>query len=313
MRGAWLIGVVAVLACRVAVAGIPVILDTDLGDDIDDTWALMMALGSPELDLKLICTASDDTEAKTRLVAKMLDRIGRTDIPIGTGPKTGDARLHQADWLGDYSLEDYKGTVHKDGVQAAIDFIKESPEPVTLLVIGPQTNLKHMLEREPSVAEKARVVSMAGSIHIGYNGKEGRDPEWNVHRDVEAAQAVFAAPWEIVLAPLDTCGTLVIEGERYARVVNADTRATDVLIENYEAWSNRKHHPEHSSSVLFDTEAVYLVWDDSLCDMETVSLRIDEKGNTVPDPEGRPVRCALRWKDKEGFLDLMVERVVAAE
>ena len=50
----------------------PVILDTDLGDDIDDTWALMMILGCPQIDLKLIVTASDDTDAKTRLVAKML-------------------------------------------------------------------------------------------------------------------------------------------------------------------------------------------------------------------------------------------------
>lgn len=291
---------------------IPVILDTDLGDDIDDTWALMMLLGSPEFDLKLICTASDDTPAKTRLVAKILDRIGRTDIPIGTGPKTGDRPLNQAEWLGDYSLEDYKGTVHDDGVQAAIDVIQASPVPVTLLVIGPQTNMMHMLERDPSVAEKARVVSMAGSVHIGYNGKEGRDPEWNVVRDVPAAKAVFAAPWEIILAPLDTCGTLVLSGDLYRQVADADTPAAKVLIENYDQWTNRQHYGESSSSVLFDTEAIYLAWDDALCEMETVNLIVDDEGNTVPDPNGRPVKCALRWKDKDAFLRLIVDRVLAA-
>lgn len=313
----WLVlgfmGFVGTIVVTGAMAATPVILDTDLGDDIDDTWALMMVLGSPELDLKLICTASDDTPAKTRLVAKILDRIGRTDIPIGTGPKTGDRPLHQAEWLGDYSLDEYSGTIHDDGVQAAIDLITNSPEPVTLLVIGPQTNVKAMLERDPAVAEKARLVSMAGSVHIGYNGKEGRDPEWNVVRDVPAAQAVFAAPWEIIMAPLDTCGTLILDGERYRRIVEADTPATKVLLENYNQWSNRHHYAEGASSVLFDTEAVYLAFDDALCEMETVSLRIDSEGNTVPDADGRPVQCALGWKDKAAFLDLLVDRVLAAK
>ena len=96
-------------------APVPVILDTDIGDDIDDTWALAMLLGCPEVDLKLIVTASDDTQKKTRLVAKILERIGRTDVPIGTGVKTSDQPIHQEKWLGDYRLDAYKGHVLADG------------------------------------------------------------------------------------------------------------------------------------------------------------------------------------------------------
>ncbi len=285
---------------------VPVILDTDLGDDIDDTWALMMMLGCPQVDLKLVVTASDDTDAKTRLVAKILERIDRTDLPLGQGPKTGDRQIHQSKWLGDYSLDNYPGTLHKDGVQTMIDLIKGSKTPITIVVIGPQTNLQAALERDPSIAENARVVSMAGSVHVGYNGKKGRDAEWNVKRDVKAAQAVFAAPWEIVMAPLDSCGTLRIKGARYNRVVNANTPRTTTLIENYDQWSNRKRHPEDSSSVLFDTLAVYLAFDESLCKMETVNLVIDDAGNTVPDENGRPVRCALDWNDRDAFEELLV-------
>ena len=70
-----------------AATPIPVILDTDLGDDIDDTWALAMLLGSPQVDVKLIVTASDDTPTKTRLVAKILEGMGRTDILLAQGVK----------------------------------------------------------------------------------------------------------------------------------------------------------------------------------------------------------------------------------
>jgi len=155
--------------CCVAAATtpVPVVLDTDLGDDIDDTWALAMMLGSPQIDLKLIVTASDDTVKKTRLVAKILEAMGRTDVPLGRGVKTSDQPIHQEKWLGDYQLDQYKGRVHEDGVQAMIDCIRQSPDPVTLVVIGPQTNIRAAVEREPAIAKNARVVAMAGSVEIG--------------------------------------------------------------------------------------------------------------------------------------------------
>jgi len=290
-----------------ATAPVPVILDTDLGDDIDDTWALAMLLGSPQVDVQLIVTAYGDTPTKTRLVAKILERMGRTDIPLGTGVKTNDRPINQLEWLGDYSLEDYKGTVIDDGVGAMIDHIKNAPRPITLCVIGPQSNIKAALERDASIAMNARVVTMAGSVHIGYDGRQGRQPEWNVKADVPAAQAVFAAPWEITMAPLDICGTLRLQGERYRAVTSSTNPRAVVTIENYDKWANRKHYPEDSSSVLFDTAATYLVMDESLANIETIKLSIDSDGNTVPDEKGRPVRCGMSWKDRNAFEQLLID------
>jgi len=306
--------VCALSGCAVLMAAqatpVPVILDTDLGDDIDDTWALAMLLGCPQVDLKMIVTAYHDTETKTRLVAKILEKVGRTDIPIGTGIKTADRPINQAAWLGDYDLATYPGTIHKDGIEAAVDLIRASEGPVSLLVIGPQTNIPEMLKRDPSIAQKTRVVTMAGSVEIGYGGKEGRDPEWNVYADVAAARAVFGAPWEIVMAPLDSCGTLILDGHHYAHVADAETARAEAVIENYRNWANFPKHPAGQSSVLFDTVAAYLVFDEAFCTMETVKLAIDDEGNTVPDEEhGRPVRCALGWKDEAAFKKLLVEAV----
>ena len=291
---------------------VPVILDTDLGDDIDDTWALCMLLGTPQVDLQLIVTAFHDTEKKARLVAKILEHTGRTGIPLGIGKKTKDAPINQEQWLGGYTLDNYKGVVHEDGVQALIDTINNAKEQIILCVIGPQTNIAEALKRDPGIAKKARVVSMAGSVHIGYGGKEGGCPEWNVLADIEAARAVFAAPWDIAYAPLDTCGTLILKGERYAAVAQSSNPLAATTIANYAQWKNRPHHPEGQSSVLFDTLAAYMCYAEDFVEMETVKLAIDDKGQTIVDQEkGRPVRCALRWKDREAFEKALVKSLTA--
>lgn len=300
---ACIFGVVAMFAA----GPVPVILDTDIGDDIDDTWALAMLLGMAELDVKLVVTATEDTPARTRLLAKMLSRLGRTDVAIGTGVKTGDGPLNQMSWLGDYSLSEYEGKVHEDGVGEMIRVVKTSPTPVTLIVIGPQTNIKAALERDPAVAENARVVTMAGSVYVGYNGSAEPSREWNVMRDVEAARAVFAAPWEITMAPLDLCGTLILDGKHYAAVEVSDAAPARVVMENYRGWRNYDRYPQGSSSVLFDTSAIYLAQTEALCDIKTIKLKIDSHGMTVPDESGRPVRCALSWKDEGAFKNLLAD------
>ncbi|HGJ64936.1 TPA: nucleoside hydrolase, partial [bacterium] len=86
---------------------IPVILDTDIGGDIDDTWALAMMLKSPELDIKLIVTDTGNTTYRAKVVAKMLEIAKRTDIPIGIGLHLSDDEGGQADWVKDYDLDSY--------------------------------------------------------------------------------------------------------------------------------------------------------------------------------------------------------------
>lgn len=287
---------------------IPVILDTDIGDDIDDTWALALLLGTPRVDLKLVVTATDNTPEKTRLVAKILTQLGRTDVPIGTGVKQNDKKHNQEKWLGGFSLEQYKGTVHADGVQALIDTIKASPTTVTLCVLGPQTNIAEALRRDPSIAQKARIVSMFGSVYLGYGGKKTRDAEYNVKRDVKAAQAVFAAAWPITIAPLDSCGLLVISGARYKAIADSQASLAKTVIENYDQWANRSKHPAGASSTLYDTMAAYLCFDEKFCGMKMVKLIVDDKGFTVPDEEkGRPVNCALTFADRAGLEKLYVK------
>ena len=81
----------------------------------------------------------------------------------------------------------------------------------------------------------------------------------------------------------------------------------NTVLENYRDWANFAGYPKGQSSVLFDTVAAYLTFDQSFCEMKTVNLIIDDKGNTVPDDKGRPVHCAMAWKNRDGFEDLLVK------
>lgn len=301
---------------------IPVILDTDIGTDIDDTWALCLALKSPEFDLRLILCdypkhpAYQKTVYRAKIIAKMLETAGRTDIPVGlgAGKKEGRGKQKQEPWVNDYRLEDYPGTVHEDGVGAMIKTIMGSDAPVTVIATGPVSNLQVALEREPRIAARARFVGMHGSIYVGYGGKGNPAAEFNVKCNPQALQAVFAAPWPVTITPLDTCGIVHVRGEKYKKVRESKDPLLRALMENYRIWSGRKGGKlPGGSSTLFDTVAIYLAATDAdLCKMETLPLRVTDKGMTVIDKEkGRKVQAAVGWKDLGAFEDWIVERLLS--
>ena len=176
-----------------ASAKTPVILDTDIGDDIDDTWALVMLLKSSELDPKLITTTCGKAEYRGKLIAKLLTIAGRTDIPIGLGEGGRKGTGGQQAWVEDFNLKDYPGTIHQDGAAAIIDLIARSPEPVTVISIGPSHTLAAVIKRRPDVVHNAHFVGMQGSVFKGYGGGPV-SAEYNVKANVAAAQAVLSAP-----------------------------------------------------------------------------------------------------------------------
>ncbi|UCC23214.1 MAG: nucleoside hydrolase, partial [Planctomycetota bacterium] len=289
-----------------------VIFDTDIGDDIDDTWALAMLLQSGELDIKLITTAVGDTRAKAKIVAKMLEVAGRTDIPVGIGPPCGDMdKGHRQDeWVGNYNLSSYPGTIYRDGVQALIETVMDSPEPITVIAVGPLPNVATALEREPRIAEKAKFIGMHGSIRRGYDGKQQVDKEYNVVTFVKEAQKVFTAGWEMTITPLDTCGIVKLKGAKYKKVYESDKPLARAVIANYRAWAKSQGWEEAqadiASSTLYDTVGIYLAISTELVWMERLPILVTDDGYTAIDDKGKMVDCATDWKDLGGFEDFLV-------
>ena len=104
----------------------------------------------------------------------------------------------------------------------------------------------------------------------------------NVKVDVPASQAVFSAPWDMTITPLDTCGKVVLRGDRYAAVLRSGSPIARAVMEHYKAWvlylSSRKTDMDpleftRESSILFDTVAVSLAIDDRFLNMETLGIR----------------------------------------
>ncbi|MBD3183261.1 hypothetical protein GF312_13275 [Candidatus Poribacteria bacterium] len=290
---------------------IPVILDTDIGNDIDDTWALAMMLKCPELDVKLVVTDTGNTEYRSKITAKMLEVANRTDIPVGTGISFSDKSGPQNPWVEDYDLASYPGEVYEDGVDALIKTIMNSPEPITLICIGPVPNIGKALEIEPNIAQKARFVGMHGSIRKGYGGSDKISAECNVVNHVKDCQKVFTAGWDMTITPLDTCGLVHLTGEKYKTVFECEDPVIKALIENYRIWAKYSPESEKRSSTLFDTVAIYLAFSEDLLVMEDLPIRVTDDGYTVIDENAKVIRCATEWKNMEAFEDLLVDRLVS--
>jgi inosine-uridine nucleoside N-ribohydrolase len=295
---------------------IPVILATDIGDDIDDTWALGFLLKCPELSLKLVATEYGKAPYRAKLLGKFLEKTGHANIPIAVGPDVEPrGEGPQAEWVKDYDLSSYPGRVHTDGVGAMVDVIMRSPEPLTLICIGPMPNVAAALEREPRIARRARFVGMDGSVRLGYDGAKTPCAEWNVKANPAAARKWLSAAWDITITPLDTCGLVTLGGARYQRVLHSPDPVAATIVENYRLWSKAgktEAEAERHSSVLFDTVAVYLAFARQFCKMERLGLRVTDAGFTVIDEQAKQMDVATSWDDLEGFRDLLVNRLCGA-
>lgn len=305
-----------------AAARIPVILDADIGTDIDDTWALAQLLRTPELDLKLVLTTTGDTRYRAALAAKFLEAAGRGDIPVGVGQDQGPMpaeRRNLEPWLAGYDLAKYPGGVRADGVDALVALVMNSPDVVTIIAIGPMPNLALALQREPRLAAKCRLVGMHGSFDVGYGGSPKPAAEYNVKDNPAALRQVLAAPWrDILLTPLDTCGTVQLLGENYHAIWSATADPLlRALIENYCIFAPRVRWMRCDffttrSTTLFDCVAVYLASSEALVEIESVSFDVSDDGFTRRSETGPfKARVALRWKDRAAFENQLTQRLLA--
>lgn len=297
-------------------APIPVIFDTDIGDDIDDTWALGFLLRSPELDVKLVVGDNGNPDYRAKLLAKLLVAASRTDIPVGLGLDVNAQQGgRQSEWVKDYDLKKYPGKIHQDGVQAIIDTIMKSRRPVTVIAVGPVQNIAEALKREPRIAQRARFVGMHGSVRVGYGNDPKISAEYNVKVAPKACQQVFTALWDITITPLDTCDKIVLTGDKYQQVYHSTDPIASAIIANYRIWAAAPDMKSSAnvpvrSSTLFDTVAIYLAFSQEFCGMEKLGIRVNDEGFTLQDPAAKQMNVALTWKNLPAFEDLLVHRLM---
>ena len=281
-----------------------VIIDTDIGDDIDDAFALALALKSPELKIIGITTAFGDTELRARLVDRYLGAVGRRDIPVAAGvPTPHDNVFTQAAYA-----QREPARKHTDGVAFLLDQIRKHPGEVTIIAIGPEGNLAAAIQRDAATFHKVkRVVLMGGSVYRGY-GDEHRppEPEWNIDRDPASAKALFTSGVPIFMMPLDSTQVKLPIQDR-EKMFAFGSPLTDQLTLLYHQWvahsDNRAADP-----TLFDPVAVTYAIQPALCPAKPLRIEIDDKGSTKP-VDGEPNAQVCLRSDEKGFLNLLLSRV----
>lgn len=284
-----------------------IILDTDLGSDIDDHWALGMLLNTPGAQLDMVLTATSDTEYRAALAAKFLAVCGRNDIPVGVGVPFPDGRIVETlrDFLGKYTIADAQCPVVHDGVEEAIRIIERNDE-TAIIAIAPMTNLGRIVTERPDLAAKCRLFSMAGSIEKNFRDAPGKIAEYNVAIDASASQKVFAADWKShAITPLDHCGNIVMDGAPYQQLLHSERTIPREIIQTYRAWQKfcrNDDNPDLASSILYDTVAVFLATDGHGVKFTDMTLSVNDQGYLQNTHYGKHVRVAMGWDDKSAYM-----------
>jgi purine nucleosidase len=294
------------------------ILDTDIGDDIDDAFALALLLRSPEVKLLGITTAYGDTELRARLVYRFLGAVDRRTIPIAPGVPTAHTNVFtQAAYANQapvqHGAEPQDDSVFQpDGVKFMLDQIRAHPGEITLIAIGPLTNVKAAINRDATTFRKVkRVVLMGGSVYRGY-GDEHRppEPEWNIDRDPQAAEALFESGVPIFMMPLDSTQIHLAAADR-ERIFSFGSPLTDQLTLLYHQWV--AHTDNHAADpTLFDPVAAAYAIHPELCPMKPLHIQVDGKGFTRP-VDGAPNANVCLKSDEQGFLEFLLGRIAAPE
>jgi inosine-uridine nucleoside N-ribohydrolase len=300
----------------------PVILDVDPGHD--DAVAVMMACGSPGLDLLAVTTvAGNATLPKTtRNALRILSLIGRTDVPVAagaSGPLVRELRTAE-DIHGESGMdgpEIPEATFEPDdrgAVELIADTLRESPEPVALIPVGPLTNVAALLRKHPDLKGRiSRISLMGGSMGLGNTTPAA---EFNIYVDPEAAREVFESGLPITMSGLDVthqAGAGKAERDRLRGVGELGGVVAgflDFFAATYERIFGFDAPPLH------DPVAVAAVLEPDL--LRTRSMRVDvecgsdlTRGETVCDfhgVSGKPPNADVGvGLDRGGFFELLYD------
>ena len=283
-----------------------VLLDTDIGDDIDDAFALSLLLKSPEVKLLGIITAFGDTPLRARLVDRYLVAVSRTDIPVAAGIQgTQTSGFTQAAYANRQPARKYP-----DGVTFILSQIRAHPGQVTLIAIGPLGNVGAAIKQDAATFRKLkRVVIMGGSVSRGY-GPVGTPPavEWNTKNDPAAMRALLASGVPVFIMPLDST-QIHLDENGQDQLFSYGSPVTDQLTILYHQWKTLSGwHPTGPN--LFDPVAAAYALKPEICPMQPMRLSVDDKGMTIP-AVGAPNAQVCLKSDEKGFLDFLLSRIVS--
>lgn len=287
-----------------------IILDCDLGGDIDDAFALALILSSPEFEVMGITLDHGLTEKRAQLACRLLYETGKEAIPIAVGRQTANI-VGEGNDAGAYTPQFYWGegfSKVKPIATPAADFILQMlhkfPREIILFTVGPVPNIGDLLDKDPAALKLAKgVYSMFGSFFLGYGNNPIPSAEWNVRADVASAKRFAASAADITYAGLDITTFVTLDEKQRLKLLMRQSPLTNALCGLYALWGNE-------TPVLYDPVAVGMVLWPDLFETRRANIRVIDEGFTVVD-EGKEPNCRLGVSiNKEEFLKRLMDRLL---
>lgn len=291
------------------------LIDTDIGGDIDDAFALCLALGSPELDILGITTVFQCPVQRAQIAKALLNAAGRGEIPVVAGEvkPLGQTELYgrpidfetkPLSYGAEFENTEIDGT---DGVDFLIRTLEGQSEPVTVVTIGALTNLASVLTRRPDLKDRIRKLSIMGGAY------DRNYAEYNFACDPEAARIVLRSG-----IPCDLVGTDVtfrcMMGERHlSRLAASDSPAIRLLLSLNKSWGHNVYL--HDPLALFNViDSKYLTFQNREIEIETAGKLTRGVAVTLSDwnwqlPVNEKLRVAVDVRAEE-FVEECTRRIL---
>lgn len=273
-----------------------VIIDTDIGDDIDDAYALAFALLRPELKVCGVTTVTGRADLKARLVAKILATLGRSDVPFAAGwtfpfhiPAEPWRRFLPEGAPNQYPAvpegEDLPPPTHRNALDLLTEVTEQHAGEVGLITLGPLTNVAAAFQFDPTLPSRlAWIASMGGEVaHYRL--------EYNIRADPVAADLVFRSGARLLLATASVTERVTLAPELVKRLGEVDRPICRLLYRMTEIWWS--HRGQKASPVLFDVVPVAWTLEPTLVTTENLCVQVQTApgpalGWTVVVPGGEP-------------------------
>ena len=288
----------------------PLIIDTDLGADIDDAWALLYLLRK-KAPISLIHVTDRNTPEKAALVAKILQIANRTDIPISVGRATSENPTCLQDWLHDFNLSTYPGQIINNGLLALHNALHK--QSADLLCLSPASSVAAIIKQNVDISS-IRLTAMGGSIQKGFDGNPQPCVEWNVKQDINSFKTMLNANWQsITLVPLDACTGAIIADQNFASLTHSSAWPAVTIMSAYQNWQSRHNHLAlNKSSTLFDVVAADVWLHTPQGHTQELKLAVNNNGMIENTPQGQPIKCYMSYPTEE-LLQRLTTTLTATE
>jgi purine nucleosidase/pyrimidine-specific ribonucleoside hydrolase len=291
-----------------------IIIDTDIGDDIDDALAIAFALESPELEILGITTVFKNVEARAKLAANLLKTAGRPDIPVYAGIGRPIINKADLDEIPCQYAEEQEGEAEGYG-RKAIDFIvdtvMQSNGEITLVPIGPLTNIAIAILKEPGLRTKVKEIVLMGGTYFNHLA------EWNIVCDPEAARVVFESGIPIKAVGLDVTVKCILSKENENRLLTNPKPSGSYLPELIARWRRKTDSP----MMLHDPLAVCALLDEGVLEFQQDEIVVETQGEFMRGATYN--KSGLFWRgnadksvirvaknvDADRFIKLFMDRV----